>query len=209
VVDKPSIVKREKSRSSSGSSINVIKSEPRREGLRGVRINVNDLLGRKSIPLTQKKPPKTPTLPFKPVTPSFDTFELTDDRFQSFDCKKCSLTFESRKDFIAHRKVHKKSNFDCDKCHQTFRFATSHANHVCQFWCYICHKTISNKANLKIHMSYVHGIGEAKLYTCDCCGRTYKSKRNIDSHMKNHMESTPFNCGICGKGFSHLGEFVC
>lgn len=72
-------------------------------------------------------------------------------------------------------------------------------------WYQVCGKTISNKANLKIHMSYVHGIGDAKYFECDQCGRIYKSKRNIDTHMKNHMESTPFNCAICSKGFSHLG----
>lgn len=171
--------------------------ESRRSGLRGVKININDLLGRKSSPKKLKTPPK--------ASPAIIQIQPFVDTVETYICKKCPLVFNTRKDFMLHRRSHKKSDFECDKCHSTFRFLNSFNNHNCDFFCTVCRKSISNKANLKIHMSYVHGIGDAKLFSCDLCARTYKSKRNIDSHMKNHMIETPHNCSICGKGFSHRG----
>lgn len=178
-----------------------IKEEPKPQSsmsLRGVKINVSKMLGQKvhrpRAAVSTIVDPSTIQVPncFKQVE-------------RPFKCKKCPLTFKIRRELTIHRSIHKKADFWCEKCGQKFRFQSSYHNHDCDFWCRICGKIISNKANLKIHMSYVHGVGEAKLFTCDLCGTTYKSKRNIDTHMKNHMESTPFNCAICGKGFSHAG----
>lgn len=172
--------------------------QPKKMNLRGVKINLNKILGTKA------------GLKTKSVAQTFDPADIdvpncfnTSER--PFRCKKCPLSFKLRKDLAVHRAIHKKADFWCKKCGQKFRFQSSFHNHDCDFWCTICGKRISNKANLKIHLSYVHGIGDAKLFTCDLCGNTYKSKRNIDTHMKNHMESTPYNCAICGKGFSHAG----
>lgn len=184
-------------------------NESRRSGLRGVKIDVNFLLGKKEHQNIIKKPkpkPKAIIVKTQKVDDPIVNYEpVVNFPSDEFACKKCPMMFETRKDFMNHRKIHTKSNYDCEKCHQSFKFASSFHNHVCDFWCHVCGKTISNKANLKIHLSYVHGIGEAKYFHCDICGRVYKSKRNIDTHMKNHMDITPFNCAICGKGFSHLG----
>ncbi|KAG5666897.1 hypothetical protein PVAND_014904 [Polypedilum vanderplanki] len=222
-----------------------IKTEPEEEAkkqgrmnLRGVKLNTNEMLGKKErkyervgkgeakngenfpkyqkIVKSEEKSPKIVQIgrknakseeKFKPQALHF----LDDDAPSCFypdrpyRCKKCPLSFKNRKDFSDHRRIHKKSDHQCDKCGQRFRFQASYLNHDCDFWCNICGKSISNKANLKIHLNYVHNIGSAKIFTCDLCGRFYKSKRNIDTHMKNHMSVTPFNCAICGKGFSHAG----
>lgn len=176
----------------------VTEVQPKRMNLRGVKINLNKILGTKA-----PKPKSNPNI--KPDTSSIEVPNCFNTSERPFKCKKCPLSFKVRRDLTTHRAIHKKADFWCRKCGQKFRFQASFLSHDCDFWCNICGKSISNKANLKIHLSYVHGIGQAKLFTCDLCGTTYKSKRNIDTHMKNHMESTPFTCAICSKGFSHAG----
>ncbi|XP_070507836.1 zinc finger and BTB domain-containing protein 49-like [Chironomus tepperi] len=176
----------------------VTEIQPKKMNLRGVRINLSKILGTKV-----NKPKPNPNI--KHDTSLIEVPNCFNASERPFKCKKCPLSFKLRRDLTTHRAIHKKADFWCRKCGQKFRFQASYLSHDCDFWCNICGKSISNKANLKIHLSYVHGIGQAKLFTCDLCGTTYKSKRNIDTHMKNHMESTPFTCAICSKGFSHAG----
>ncbi|KAL7014762.1 hypothetical protein ACKWTF_016121 [Chironomus riparius] len=176
----------------------VTEIQPKKMNLRGVRINLSKILGTRV-----SKPKPNPNI--KHDTASIEVPNCFNASERPFKCKKCPLSFKQRRDLTTHRAIHKKADFWCRKCGQKFRFQASYLSHDCDFWCNICGKSISNKANLKIHLSYVHGIGQAKLFTCDLCGTTYKSKRNIDTHMKNHMESTPFTCAICSKGFSHAG----
>jgi len=42
---------------------------------------------------------------------------------------------------------------------------------------------------------------------CDHCGKVFKSKYSIIWHMKEHMLTMPFNCKVCGKGFSYERSF--
>lgn len=136
--------------------------ESRRSGLRGVKININDLLGRKAAGSSKKI--KTPPKVAQPHSSKVQVIQVEPfDAEQQFEdaetyvCKKCPCVFDSRKELMMHRRAHQKSDFECDKCHATFKFLTSYNNHNCDFYCNYCHKSISNKANLKIHMSYVHG----------------------------------------------------
>ncbi|KAG5666876.1 hypothetical protein PVAND_014884 [Polypedilum vanderplanki] len=44
-------------------------------------------------------------------------------------------------------------------------------------------------------------------FDCFHCGKRFKSKYSIIWHMKVHMETMPYNCTICGKGFSYERSF--
>lgn len=115
-------------------------TETRRSGLRGIKLNINILLGKKEPQSPSKKLKQKPKnlLKFLKPEPEPDPVVTFDDPLApetSFACKKCPLAFYARKDFMNHRKIHKKSNFVCGKCHQTFRFQSSFVNHTCEFWC--------------------------------------------------------------------------
>ena len=39
-------------------------------------------------------------------------------------------------------------------------------------------------------------------YVCDICGKMYKSKSNLETHIRIHDGTSLFNCEFCGKLFT-------
>lgn len=208
----------------------------RRPGLRGVRIDVNALLGikrdhekPKGQSSTQKgsKVATRETIDAKPKVIKSEqkipktkevkhSEELSSDQKQTiktnYQCSHCHRIFSFYSKFENHvceypeERSKVKKTYECEHCHQRFVHLSSFQNHLCNFTCTICGKAISNKANLKIHEMYVHKVGDVKYWNCDLCDGRYKSKRNLATHMKVHMKNKPFICAICGKGFSIEGS---
>ncbi|KAM6974378.1 uncharacterized protein LKV04_016024 [Tautogolabrus adspersus] len=63
----------------------------------------------------------------------------------------------------------------------------------------------------RTHQSGVHTVDNmndkrTKTHSCSECGKTFKRKWNLTTHMKNHTELKPFSCSECGKTFSRKGS---
>ena len=68
-----------------------------------------------------------------------------------------------------------------------------------EFNCDICHRSYSNKGNLKQHIK-VHD--ESKALKCDVCLKLFCNKTQLKSHYKTHTGEKPFACQICDRKFS-------
>ncbi|XP_061193318.1 zinc finger protein 852-like [Saccostrea echinata] len=69
-----------------------------------------------------------------------------------------------------------------------------------EFTCNICHKTFSQKQELRNHKFAAHG--SKRKFTCEECGRHFNHLSTLESHRKVHTGvDRSYVCEICGKRF--------
>ena len=65
--------------------------------------------------------------------------------------------------------------------------------------CKICDSPFDTKPDLDLHLKTAH---EGKSHLCSDCGKSYKNKQGLNSHIiLVHEKRKPLKCEICGQGF--------
>lgn len=70
--------------------------------------------------------------------------------------------------------------------------------------CTYCDQTFTEVSELASHVQ-----SHMALFTCEICGKSFKQKGTLKTHMIVHQKERPFGCGYCKKRFklkSHLKE---
>ena len=95
-------------------------------------------------------------------------------------CKTCQISFPTPAALAAHR---------------------SYTDHG--LTCDVCHKRLATKRSLAEHVKNFHGEKNAEegKHTCSVCGRAFKSRFYLASHVLIHTGATPHVCAVCDKGF--------
>ena len=110
--------------------------------------------------------------------------------------------------------------YKCEKCKRSFKYQRNLKMHIEivhgeqeAYKCLICAQEIRTKGNLKRHLEEQHRIFDLentiqaketiKTFVCDLCGRNFKRKEHLQTHMKVHTASqSKVTCPVCGKQFS-------
>ena len=127
-------------------------------------------------------------------------------------CNHCLLSFKDKKTLLKHGWKHNDPKLQCSDCGIRFKHPDTLKNHTrvihmnleSLLQCSICKKDFRNKDTLRLHKSNLHekenkGVDN---YTCEQCGKTTRSMKNLQDHTKRHDQSFP--CKTCGKSYKAL-----
>ena len=103
--------------------------------------------------------------------------------------------------------MHQQNQHQCPDCDKTFLFASQLQNHHGQHmkykqypcWWLKCTKGFSYKCDLRKHIE-AHK-NKAKSKKCSYCTYTNAEQRNLDRHLRTHMDYRPNKCEKCNKTF--------
>ncbi|XP_035712187.1 zinc finger protein 467-like [Folsomia candida] len=68
-----------------------------------------------------------------------------------------------------------------------------------------CEKTYLNKHHIAQHVHKEHAKHPVRFW-CTLCGREFKTRTLLESHIPTHTTEKPYNCATCGRSFSHKGD---
>ncbi|XP_021961414.1 zinc finger protein 799-like [Folsomia candida] len=68
-----------------------------------------------------------------------------------------------------------------------------------------CEKTYLNKQHVSRHVKIDHAENPVR-FPCTLCGKKFKRRDQLKSHVPIHTTEKPHKCATCGMSFRHLGN---
>ena len=132
---------------------------------------------------------------------------LNDDEAKTalyFYCEQCGKKCTSTRALDLHKKnMHVTDQIPCPKCEK--KFATygkmmTHKDKEHKPWlqCEHCEYQTYSTQHLRKHQ-VKHSEPTIE---CSHCGKMFKMQKNLEIHIREHTGERPFQCNVCGKGFT-------
>lgn len=121
-------------------------------------------------------------------------------------CKVCHNSFRTKTALQRHGVQHTKQTFDCEFCAKQFKTRNNWVIHRRRhtgerpYSCSSCSATYVTSGGLRQHVASVH---DGITHPCTVCGKIFKEKTGLRSHMYAHSNDGKFKhgCTFCEKSF--------
>ncbi|XP_023346782.1 zinc finger protein 567, partial [Eurytemora carolleeae] len=124
-------------------------------------------------------------------------------------CEKCDKSYPFKEELENHMiTVHEPVT--CSDCGDEFANQNSLSTHQSVVHrstlepCYMCGKWMK-KSSVSAHIRMVHKGDEQRTHLCNICGKSYKTKTDLDRHYTKHTGQKKYYCSVCGLGYRFWG----
>ncbi|XP_053139531.1 zinc finger protein 142 isoform X2 [Hemicordylus capensis] len=123
-----------------------------------------------------------------------------------YKCHLCQYACADPSRLKYHMRIHKEERkYLCPECGYKCKWVNQLKYHMTKhtglkpYQCDEC-KYCTNRADaLRIHKETRHR--EARSFICEQCGKAFKTRFLLKTHLKKHSEEKPYVCNVCYRGF--------
>uniref|UniRef100_A0ACB8G1C6 Uncharacterized protein n=1 Tax=Sphaerodactylus townsendi TaxID=933632 RepID=A0ACB8G1C6_9SAUR len=123
-----------------------------------------------------------------------------------YKCHLCQYACADPSRLKYHMRIHKEERkYLCPECGYKCKWVNQLKYHMTKhtgikpYQCDEC-KYCTNRADaLRIHKETRHR--EARSFICEQCGKAFKTRFLLRTHLKKHSEEKPYVCNVCYRGF--------
>lgn len=138
------------------------------------------------------------------LDPDLSFPEKTGMRDENEDSSSCSLHTGSSSVTVKVEPCASQAGFSAEVKHEAEQDGNQARDQQDPLSCTYCDQTFTEIPQLASHVQ-----SHMALFTCEVCGKSFKQKGTLKTHMIVHQKERPFGCGYCKKRFklkSHLKE---
>ncbi|XP_053382432.1 uncharacterized protein LOC128549542 isoform X2 [Mercenaria mercenaria] len=124
-------------------------------------------------------------------------------------CPTCGKSFSSKSNLTKHMILHGEKKYGCPHCAKFFHLDVYLKEHITcvhynifKYQCNVCGRLLKSKTGLIAHTRIFHAKN-AEVFPCTKCGKVFKQKGNLRSHMYSHSKARNFKCDVCIKAFKY------
>ncbi|NWJ07263.1 ZN142 protein, partial [Crypturellus undulatus] len=123
-----------------------------------------------------------------------------------YKCHLCKYACADPSRLKYHMRIHKEERkYLCPECGYKCKWVNQLKYHMTKhtglkpYGCDECEYRTNRADALRVHRETRHR--EARAFMCEQCGKAFKTRFLLKTHLKKHSEEKPYVCGACGRAF--------